>query len=172
MLTLTLAAVNLPAEVIATGVAIVFAINPVLDMMRTATNVAGQITVPILVSRGSGILDEEALHAPTDVPLVDDEAEESEGHGTRQRIAVSHAVGAVAPVDRALASCCQRTVSWRSGRVVRQRPAKPCTRVRIPSSSLQSLDLLHGGDFTPERHAVAYRFGGVERRPQRGAEQQ
>lgn len=78
MLTLTLAAVNLPAEVIATGVAIVFAINPILDMMRTATNVAGQITVPILVSRGSGILDEEALHAPTDVPLVDDEAEESE----------------------------------------------------------------------------------------------
>ncbi|MFI7680025.1 dicarboxylate/amino acid:cation symporter [Actinophytocola sp. NPDC049390] len=82
MLTLTLAAVNLPAEVIATGVAIVFAINPILDMMRTATNVAGQIAVPILVSRSTGILDEEALHAPTDLPLVDDEtearAEESE----------------------------------------------------------------------------------------------
>ncbi|GAB1509587.1 dicarboxylate/amino acid:cation symporter [Actinophytocola sp. KF-1] len=76
MLTLTLAAVNLPAEVIATGVAIVFAINPILDMMRTATNVAGQITVPILVSRGTGILDDEALHAPTDLPLVDDETEE------------------------------------------------------------------------------------------------
>ncbi|MDQ3790790.1 MAG: dicarboxylate/amino acid:cation symporter [Actinomycetota bacterium] len=75
MLTLTLAAVNLPAEVIATGVAIVFAINPILDMMRTATNVAGQITVPILVSRGTGILDDEALHAPTDLPLVDDETE-------------------------------------------------------------------------------------------------
>ncbi len=76
MLTLTLAAVNLPAEVIATGVAIVFAINPILDMMRTATNVAGQIAVPVLVSRSTGILDEEALHAPNDLPLVDDETEE------------------------------------------------------------------------------------------------
>ena len=74
MLTLTLAAVNLPAEVIATGVATVFAINPVLDMMRTATNVAGQITVPILVARSTGTLDEAALNAATDLPLVDDDA--------------------------------------------------------------------------------------------------
>ena len=74
MLTLTLAAVNLPAEVIATGVAIVFAINPILDMMRTATNVAGQITVPILVARSSGILDDEALHDHNDVPLLDDDS--------------------------------------------------------------------------------------------------
>jgi Na+/H+-dicarboxylate symporter len=73
MLTLTLAAVNLPAEVIATGVAIVFAINPILDMMRTATNVAGQITVPILVARGAGILDDEVLHRPTGAPLLDDD---------------------------------------------------------------------------------------------------
>lgn len=71
MLTLTLAAVNLPAEVIATGVAIVFAINPILDMMRTATNVAGQIVVPVVVSRSSGILDEEALRESNDVPLLD-----------------------------------------------------------------------------------------------------
>jgi Na+/H+-dicarboxylate symporter len=73
MLTLTLAAVNLPAEVIATGVAIVFAINPILDMMRTATNVAGQITVPILVARQTGILDEDALHRPTGSPVLDDD---------------------------------------------------------------------------------------------------
>jgi Na+/H+-dicarboxylate symporter len=76
MLTLTLAAVNLPAEVIATGVAIVFAINPILDMARTATNVAGQITVPILVARSTGILDEDALHDHNDVPLLDDEPAE------------------------------------------------------------------------------------------------
>jgi Na+/H+-dicarboxylate symporter len=82
MLTLTLAAVNLPAEVIATGVAVVFAINPILDMARTATNVAGQITVPVLVSRSTGILDEDALHDRNDVPLLDedttDTAEEKE----------------------------------------------------------------------------------------------
>lgn len=76
MLTLTLAAVNLPAEVIATGVAIVFAINPILDMARTATNVAGQITVPILVSRTTGILDEDALHDRNDLPLLDDDTAE------------------------------------------------------------------------------------------------
>jgi len=73
MLTLTLAAVNLPAEVIATGVAIVFSINPILDMMRTATNVAGQITVPILVARGEGILDDDTLRQPTAPPLLDDD---------------------------------------------------------------------------------------------------
>jgi Na+/H+-dicarboxylate symporter len=73
MLTLTLAAVNLPAEVIATGVAIVFAINPILDMARTATNVAGQITVPILVSRSTGILDEDALHDRNDLPLLEND---------------------------------------------------------------------------------------------------
>jgi Na+/H+-dicarboxylate symporter len=78
MLTLTLAAVNLPAEVIATGVAIVFAINPILDMMRTATNVAGQITVPILVARGTGILDDEVLNEPSAAPLLDDETAEPE----------------------------------------------------------------------------------------------
>lgn len=78
MLTLTLAAVNLPAEVIATGVAIVFAINPILDMARTATNVAGQITVPILVSRSTGILDEDALHDRNDLPLLDDDTVEAE----------------------------------------------------------------------------------------------
>lgn len=73
MLTLTLAAVNMPAEVIATGVAIVFAINPILDMMRTATNVAGQITVPVLVARSTGILDEDALHAPAGSPVPEDD---------------------------------------------------------------------------------------------------
>jgi Na+/H+-dicarboxylate symporter len=88
MLTLTLAAVNLPAEVIATGVAIVFAINPILDMARTATNVAGQITVPVLVSRGTGILDEDALHDRNDLPLLDeDEAgDEAEHEETREKV--------------------------------------------------------------------------------------
>jgi Na+/H+-dicarboxylate symporter len=78
MLTLTLAAVNLPANVIATGVAIVFAINPILDMMRTATNVAGQIAVPVLVARSTGILDDEALRSSDDLPLLDDDATDDE----------------------------------------------------------------------------------------------
>ncbi|WP_424189488.1 dicarboxylate/amino acid:cation symporter [Actinokineospora sp. G85] len=56
MLTLTLSTIGLPPEVIATGVAIVYGIDPILDMARTATNVAGQITVPVLVARGEGLL--------------------------------------------------------------------------------------------------------------------
>ncbi|SDH58790.1 Na+/H+-dicarboxylate symporter [Actinokineospora alba] len=68
MLTLTLGTIGLPPEVIATGVAIVYGIDPILDMIRTATNVAGQITVPVLVARGEGLLDDEVLAAP---PLLD-----------------------------------------------------------------------------------------------------
>lgn len=79
MLTLTLATVNLPAEVIATGVAIVFAVNPILDMMRTATNVAGQITVPVLVARGTGILDDTAFAEPGASPLLDGDSAHDSG---------------------------------------------------------------------------------------------
>ncbi|MGM1060307.1 dicarboxylate/amino acid:cation symporter [Saccharothrix sp. Mg75] len=70
MLTLTLGAVNMPPEVIATGVAVVYAIDPILDMVRTATNVTGQITVPVLVARGEGLIDDEVLNAPSEPPLL------------------------------------------------------------------------------------------------------
>jgi Na+/H+-dicarboxylate symporter len=70
MLTLTLATVNLPPEVTATGIAIVFGIDPILDMARTATNVGGQITVPVLVARKEGLLDDEVLNTPTGPPLL------------------------------------------------------------------------------------------------------
>lgn len=69
MLTLTLSTLGLPLE----GVALLLAIDSILDMMRTMTNVAGQAVVPILVSAGEGTLDrdafasagERALDAPT-----------------------------------------------------------------------------------------------------------
>ncbi|SER82557.1 dicarboxylate/amino acid:cation symporter [Actinokineospora terrae] len=73
MLTLTLSTIGLPAEVVATGVAIVYGVDPILDMIRTATNVAGQITVPVLVARGEGLLDDEVLNAPSGPPLLDDQ---------------------------------------------------------------------------------------------------
>jgi Na+/H+-dicarboxylate symporter len=57
MLTLTMAAVGLPPAVIAAGIAVVIGIDPILDMMRTATNVAGQITVPVLVAAQEDLLD-------------------------------------------------------------------------------------------------------------------
>ncbi|MEU6997716.1 dicarboxylate/amino acid:cation symporter [Nonomuraea sp. NPDC046570] len=69
MLTLTLSTLGLPLE----GVGLLLAIDPILDMIRTATNVAGQIVVPVLVARGEGRLDEAVFNAPPqslDEPLA------------------------------------------------------------------------------------------------------
>ncbi|KQY62488.1 MULTISPECIES: dicarboxylate/amino acid:cation symporter [unclassified Nocardioides] len=59
MLTLTLSTLGLPLE----GVGLLLAIDPILDMGRTATNVAGQALVPTLVAKREGILDESAYAA-------------------------------------------------------------------------------------------------------------
>jgi Na+/H+-dicarboxylate symporter len=53
MVTLVLSAANLPLE----GIAFLVAIDRVLDMMRTMTNVTGQMLVPVLVARETGLLD-------------------------------------------------------------------------------------------------------------------
>ncbi|MFF7650835.1 dicarboxylate/amino acid:cation symporter [Streptomyces sp. NPDC007983] len=71
MLTLTLSTLGLPLE----GVGLLMAIDPVLDMMRTATNVAGQALVPVVVSAREKILDHDAYTHATSSPLDDrDEA--------------------------------------------------------------------------------------------------
>lgn len=54
MLTLTLSTLGLPLE----GAGLLLAIDPILDMGRTAVNVAGQILVPMIVARREGILEE------------------------------------------------------------------------------------------------------------------
>ncbi|MFI9362536.1 dicarboxylate/amino acid:cation symporter [Kitasatospora sp. NPDC053057] len=61
MLTLTLSTLGLPLE----GVGLLLAIDPILDMMRTATNVAGQVVTPIVVAAREGILDREAYNNPS-----------------------------------------------------------------------------------------------------------
>jgi Na+/H+-dicarboxylate symporter len=63
MLTLTLSTLGLPLE----GVGLLLAIDPILDMGRTAVNVAGQALVPTLVSRQQGILDLAAYNGPAAV---------------------------------------------------------------------------------------------------------
>lgn len=55
MLTLTLSTLGLPLE----GVGLLLAVDPILDMGRTAVNVTGQALVPTVVSKREGILDEE-----------------------------------------------------------------------------------------------------------------
>ncbi|KRV50896.1 sodium:proton antiporter [Wenjunlia vitaminophila] len=65
MLTLTLSTLGLPLE----GVGLLLAIDPVLDMVRTATNVAGQAAVPVLVASREGILDREAFAGVSSSPV-------------------------------------------------------------------------------------------------------
>ncbi|MEV4731691.1 dicarboxylate/amino acid:cation symporter [Saccharopolyspora sp. NPDC049426] len=72
MLTLTVGALGFPPEVVATGIAIAYAVDPIMDMMRTATNVAGQIAVPVIVARSENVLDDEVLDAPSTPPLIGD----------------------------------------------------------------------------------------------------
>jgi len=70
MLTLTLSTLGLPLE----GVGLLLAIDPILDMGRTAVNVAGQALVPTIVAKREGILDETLYNAPrTGLPFADDE---------------------------------------------------------------------------------------------------
>lgn len=52
MLTLTLSTLGLPLE----GAGLLLAIDPILDMGRTAVNVAGQVLVPSIVAKRAGLL--------------------------------------------------------------------------------------------------------------------
>lgn len=74
MLTLTLSTLGLPLE----GVGLLLAIDPILDMGRTATNVAGQTVVPVIVAKREGILNLEAYNAKrAGNPFADDEPVET-----------------------------------------------------------------------------------------------
>ena len=59
MVTLVLSAAGLPLE----GIGYLIAIDRVLDMMRTMTNVTGQMLVPVLVAKETGLLDEGVYNA-------------------------------------------------------------------------------------------------------------
>ncbi|MFF0746454.1 dicarboxylate/amino acid:cation symporter [Streptomyces sp. NPDC004111] len=80
MLTLTLSTLGLPLE----GVGLLMAIDPILDMMRTATNVAGQVVVPVVVSAREKILDHDAYNSATSSPVDEYEPAES-----RDKVAVA-----------------------------------------------------------------------------------
>jgi Na+/H+-dicarboxylate symporter len=69
MLTLTLSTLGLPLA----GVGLLLAIDPILDMMRTATNVAGQALVPTIVAKREGILDLDRYRAPRGADPLRDE---------------------------------------------------------------------------------------------------
>ena len=60
MLTLTLSTLGLPLE----GAGLLLAIDPILDMGRTAVNVAGQMLVPVIVAKREGLLAAPAAIVP------------------------------------------------------------------------------------------------------------
>jgi Na+/H+-dicarboxylate symporter len=66
MLTLTLSTLGLPLA----GVGLLLAIDPILDMGRTAVNVAGQALVPTIVAKREGILDVERYRSVSTVDPV------------------------------------------------------------------------------------------------------
>ena len=59
MATVVLSAVGLPLE----AIGYLYAIDRILDMMRTMTNVTGQMLVPVLVAKETGLLDREVYEA-------------------------------------------------------------------------------------------------------------
>ncbi|MFD4368626.1 dicarboxylate/amino acid:cation symporter [Rhodococcus sp. NPDC058521] len=71
MLTLTLSTLGLPLA----GVGLLLAVEPIVDMGRTAVNVTGQALVPTIVAKREGILDRTLYDAPrTGDPFSDEDA--------------------------------------------------------------------------------------------------
>jgi Na+/H+-dicarboxylate symporter len=67
MLTLTLSTLGLPLE----GVGLLLAVDPILDMGRTAVNVAGQALVPTIVAKREGILNQSVYDAGESIEALD-----------------------------------------------------------------------------------------------------
>lgn len=67
MTTLTLSTLGLPLE----GVGLLLAIDPILDMARTATNVAGQSVCTLIVAAQEGILDRDKYNSATSFDIND-----------------------------------------------------------------------------------------------------
>ena len=68
MATVVLSAANLPLE----AIGFLYAIDRILDMMRTMTNVTGQMLVPVLVAKETGLLDRKIYEAaPTNLGIED-----------------------------------------------------------------------------------------------------
>lgn len=89
MLTLTLSTAGLPLE----GLALLLAVDPIVDMGRTAVNVSGQALVPALVAKQEGILDQERYDAPRGDIMADDEQEIVEAHAARTADSPAQLVG-------------------------------------------------------------------------------
>ncbi|GAC1368211.1 MAG: hypothetical protein NVSMB43_01480 [Pseudarthrobacter sp.] len=98
MLTLTLSTLGLPLA----GVGLLLAVDPILDMGRTALNVAGQALVPAIVSKRQGILDETLYNAPRNGNPFADDTESDAGSAIADPSAAAGAIVS-SDADRELA---------------------------------------------------------------------
>lgn len=96
MLTLTLSTLGLPLE----GVGLLLAIDPIIDMGRTALNVAGQALVPTIVAKRERILDLELYNAPRKGVAFDN----TDSDGEAADAAVDGEVAAEAAVEDQVAA--------------------------------------------------------------------
>jgi Na+/H+-dicarboxylate symporter len=74
MVTLVLSSAGLPLQ----GIGYIVAIDRILDMMRTMTNVTGQMLVPVLVAKEEGLLDRSIYDRASSTRLVQPEVAERE----------------------------------------------------------------------------------------------
>ena len=123
MLTLTLSTLGLPLA----GVGLLLAIDPILDMGRTAVNVAGQALVPTIVAKREGILDlERYASASAEDLFSDDEGRASETSRDLARVrrpeSVARATGASWPAPHPQPRSASRD---RGSRVRQQRHRDP-----------------------------------------------
>ncbi|GAA2119030.1 dicarboxylate/amino acid:cation symporter [Kocuria atrinae] len=98
MLTLTLSTLGLPLE----GVGLLLAVDPILDMGRTALNVTGQALVAAIVSKREGIIDMDLYNAQrSGEPFSDEDTHQQlSPAGTRTGTGEgSHALAASGPSD-------------------------------------------------------------------------
>src|SRR5690606_10104661 len=102
MLTLTLSTVGLPLA----GVGLLLAIDPILDMGRTAVNVAGQALVPTIVAKREGILDLEQYEAATAEDLFVDEDDDASSEPTTTGTSATSETAEATQIGRA--SCRER----------------------------------------------------------------
>ncbi|TQF73521.1 dicarboxylate/amino acid:cation symporter [Rhodococcus spelaei] len=90
MLTLTLSTLGLPLA----GVGLLLAVEPIVDMGRTAVNVTGQALVPVIVAKREGILDEGLYNAPRNGdPFAEEDIEED----AEERAVAERSVGEKVP---------------------------------------------------------------------------
>lgn len=88
MLTLTLSTLGLPLA----GVGLLIAVDSILDMGRTAVNVAGQALVPTVVAKREGILDLETYNAASSKNLfLEDDRDQNHDAEVAQEIAAHDA---------------------------------------------------------------------------------